>query len=244
MVDAPIVLGLVAVALLLAAIVVLKGGAKEEPAPSAAPAAAAAPAAPPAPNGRLQVFFGSQTGTAEGFAKTIADEARRRGFAPTVVDLEDFEADEFEDADWRAPTMVFAMATYGEGEPTDNSHVFFKWAKAAAKDGGGLLAGAKFAVFGLGNTQYQHFNAMGKLTDELLAALGGERCADLGLGDDDVDLGAAQESEIPNFKGSDLGHFSLVSADFWTSDHLSERSRSMDAFSGTRARGTLTLKRR
>ena len=35
---------------------------------------------------------------------------------------------------------------------------------------------------------------------------------------------AAQESEIPNFKGSDLGHFTLVSADFWTSDHLSERS--------------------
>ena len=55
---------------------------------------------------------------------------------------------------------------------------------------------------------------------------------------------AAQESEIPNFKGSDLGHFPLVSADFWTSDHLSERSRSVDAFSGTRARGTLTLKRR
>ena len=55
---------------------------------------------------------------------------------------------------------------------------------------------------------------------------------------------AGQESEIPNFKGSYLGRFSLVSADFWTSDHLSERSRSVDAFSGTRARGTLTLKRR
>ena len=45
-------------------------------------------------------------------------------------------------------------------------------------------------------------------------------------------------------KGSSLGRFPLVSADFWTSDHLSERSRSMDAFSGARARGTLTLKRR
>ena len=55
---------------------------------------------------------------------------------------------------------------------------------------------------------------------------------------------AAKESEIPNFKGSYLGRFPLVSADFWTSDHLSERSRSVDAFSGTRARGTLTLKRR
>ena len=55
---------------------------------------------------------------------------------------------------------------------------------------------------------------------------------------------AAKESEIPNFKGSYLGRFPLVSADFWTSDHLSERSRSVGACSGTRARGTLTLKRR
>ncbi|KAH8061337.1 calcium ion binding protein [Aureococcus anophagefferens] len=49
---------------------------------------------------------------------------------------------------------------------------------------------------------------------------------------------AAQESEIPNFKGSDLGRFPLVLADFWTSDHLSERPQSVDAFSGTRARNT------
>ena len=55
---------------------------------------------------------------------------------------------------------------------------------------------------------------------------------------------AAQESEIPSFKVSDLCHFPLVSADFWTSDHLSERSRSVDVFPVTRARGTLTLKRR
>jgi hypothetical protein len=55
---------------------------------------------------------------------------------------------------------------------------------------------------------------------------------------------AGQESEIPNFKGSFLGRFPLVSADFWTSDHLSERPRSVDAFLVTRARGTLTLKRR
>ena len=42
--------------------------------------------------------------------------------------------------------------------------------------------------------------------------------------------GAAKESDIPNFKGSFLGRVPLVSADFWTSDHPSERSRSVDAF--------------
>ena len=62
--------------------------------------------------------------------------------------------------------------------------------------------------------------------------------------DFDADRRAAKESEIPNFKGSYLGRFPLVSADFWTSDHLSERSRSVEVFLVTRARGTLTLKRR
>jgi hypothetical protein len=47
---------------------------------------------------------------------------------------------------------------------------------------------------------------------------------------------AAKGCEIPNFGGSYLGHFPLVSADFWTSDHLSERSRRVDAVSETRAR--------
>ena len=55
---------------------------------------------------------------------------------------------------------------------------------------------------------------------------------------------AGQESDMPNVKGSDLGRFPLVSADFWTSDHLSERSRRVDAVPGTRARGTLTSQRR
>ena len=61
--------------------------------------------------------------------------------------------------------------------------------------------------------------------------------------DECVGCRAAKESEIPNFKGSYLGRFPLVSADSWTSDHLSERSPSVHAFSGTRARETLTLKR-
>ena len=51
---------------------------------------------------------------------------------------------------------------------------------------------------------------------------------------------AGKGCDMPNFKG--LGRVPLVSADFWTNDELSERSRSVDAFVGTRARGTLKLK--
>ena len=42
---------------------------------------------------------------------------------------------------------------------------------------------------------------------------------------DDVAARAGKGCEIPNFKGSYLGRFPLVLADFWTRDHLSERSR-------------------
>jgi hypothetical protein len=38
--------------------------------------------------------------------------------------------------------------------------------------------------------------------------------------------GAGKDRELP--KGSELGRLPLVSADFWTSDHRSERSRSVD----------------
>jgi ATP-binding cassette subfamily F protein 2 len=55
--------------------------------------------------------------------------------------------------------------------------------------------------------------------------------------------GAGKESDMPDFKGSYLGRFPLVSAVFGTSDHRSERSRRVDVFSGTTARGTRTLKR-
>ena len=53
---------------------------------------------------------------------------------------------------------------------------------------------------------------------------------------------AAQGCEILNFQGSYLGQFLLVSADFWTSDHLSSSSRKVDAFSDTFDRQTLKLK--
>ena len=42
---------------------------------------------------------------------------------------------------------------------------------------------------------------------------------------------AAKGCEILNFQGSYLSQFPLVSAHFWTSDHLSSSSRTVNAFS-------------
>ena len=44
------------------------------------------------------------------------------------------------------------------------------------------LTGLNYAVFGLGNKTYEHFNAMGKYVDKRLEELGATRIYDLGLG--------------------------------------------------------------
>src|SRR5580692_5326850 len=56
--------------------------------PALASSAAPALVAPPKP---LVVFYGSQTGTAEGLAKKTLKEAEKHGFAPKLVDLAKFE---------------------------------------------------------------------------------------------------------------------------------------------------------
>uniref|UniRef100_A0A8C8HAZ6 Flavodoxin-like domain-containing protein n=1 Tax=Oncorhynchus tshawytscha TaxID=74940 RepID=A0A8C8HAZ6_ONCTS len=79
---------------------------------------------------------------------------------------------------------VFCMATYGEGDPTDNAQDFYDW----MQETNGELNRVNFAVFGLGNKTYEHLNAMGKYTDKRLEELGGRRIYDLGMGDDDGTL--------------------------------------------------------
>ena len=123
---------------------------------------------------------------------------------------------------------IFLMATYGEGEPTDNAQQFVNIMKGksgitniykvnesdlnAADSTVSLdeatlsstnnssdtnnnserdktfLNDLEYAVFGLGNKQYEHYNNMSKFVDLSLSKCGAQRIVGLGLGDDDDDL--------------------------------------------------------
>lgn len=176
------------------------------------------------PGGHITLYYGSQTGTAETFAKDIEREGEENGFKMEVIDLEDIEDDilasvlkEQKKDDRGKNRAIFVMATYGEGEPTDNAVSFMRFLKNGSTedemDDGeekkgddflnqntSLFLNLEYAVFGLGNRQYEHFNSTGKQVDSFLERGGALRIAKLGLGDDDNDL----EGDFENWKDNIL----------------------------------------
>ncbi|CAG4989605.1 unnamed protein product [Parnassius apollo] len=133
----------------------------------------------------LVVFYGSQTGTGEEFASRLAKEGIRYKMKGMVADPEECDMEELIKLPGIPNSLaVFCMATYGEGDPTDNAMEFYDWLKNGDPD----LTGLNYAVFGLGNKTYEHYNAVAIYLDKRLEELGATRVYELGLGDDDANI--------------------------------------------------------
>ncbi|XP_077995276.1 NADPH--cytochrome P450 reductase-like isoform X2 [Glandiceps talaboti] len=133
----------------------------------------------------MVVFYGSQTGTAEEFAGRLAKDAQRYGMKAMVADPEECDMEDLTRlGEIENSFAVFCLATYGEGDPTDNAQEMYEW----LQEGGHELHELKFSVFALGNKTYEHYNEIGIYVDKRMAELGAERVYDLGLGDDDGNL--------------------------------------------------------
>ena len=75
----------------------------------------------------VRICFGTQTGTAEKFSKQLAtklDERYGDGTKLEVVDMENYDHEACLEGE---KLIFFLTATYGDGEPTDNSVKFYEW---------------------------------------------------------------------------------------------------------------------
>ncbi|KIW75335.1 hypothetical protein Z517_10076 [Fonsecaea pedrosoi CBS 271.37] len=136
----------------------------------------------------LVVFFGSQTGTAQDYAGKLAKEGHSRfGLKTLVADIEDYDYENLVDFPSDS-AAIFVLATYGEGEPTDNAVDFWQFITDQnppfASDKETPLSSLKYAMFGLGNSTYEHFNAVVRKVDSCLEAHGASRLCETGEGDD------------------------------------------------------------
>jgi cytochrome P450/NADPH-cytochrome P450 reductase len=90
----------------------------------------------------ISIYYGSNTGTCEAFARRLADDAMGYGFTAEIHSLDD--------AAQIVPKhnpVVFIAASY-EGKPADNAAHFFEW---LTNLNGEQLEGVNYAVFGCGH---------------------------------------------------------------------------------------------
>lgn len=138
----------------------------------------------------MPIFYGSQTGTAFGFAKKLGQEVIRYGGKSKVIDLATFDVA----ALLKEKLVVFIVATYGAGGPTDNARKFYDWIKSSANSTSDFLSNLKFAVFGCGDKLYRNYNRMAKTVTEGLLSRGATKICETGIGNasDDIEGDFAQ----------------------------------------------------
>jgi cytochrome P450/NADPH-cytochrome P450 reductase len=145
--------------------------------------------APPA-DGKLKpmhVFYGSNTGTCEAFARRLADDATGYGYAAKIASLDSTMQNLPKDG-----PVVFISASY-EGQPPDNAAHFFAWLNELK---GSELEGVNYAAFGCGHHDWSStFYRVPKAIDELAEKNGGNRLCDIGLAD------AANSDMFTDFDG-------------------------------------------
>ncbi|KAH7336792.1 bifunctional P-450:NADPH-P450 reductase [Rhizoctonia solani] len=124
----------------------------------------------------LYVLYGSNSGSCEGFAQTIASKAAGKGFCAKI--------DALDSATNNIPTdgpIVIVTASF-EGEPADNAGHFVKALKISENIND--FHGVSFAVFGAGNHEWaQTYQRVPRSIDATLEKKGAKRLLELGEGD-------------------------------------------------------------
>lgn len=151
------------------------------------PAGAVAPAQPQgaAAAAPITLLSASQTGNARRLAEQLRDDLIAAQLDVVLVNAGDYKFKQIA----QEKLLLVVTSTQGEGDPPEEAIALYKYLfskKAPA------LPDTQFAVFGLGDSSYEHFAKTGKDFDSRLAALGAQRLHD--RVDADVDYPSQAEA--------------------------------------------------
>eukprot|EP01071_Lankesteria_metandrocarpae_P001408 Lankesteria_metandrocarpae@DN1524_c0_g1_i1.p1 len=135
---------------------------------------------------RVYVYWGSQTGSAEGLGERLAIEISQSPLLEGIaIDCDDFNETAFTEEQYK----IFVLATYGEGDPTDSARSMCKWLQKIDSDQPWATT-QFYAVCGLGNSSYIHFNRTAKVVDQQMERINSKRMFSIGLCDENEDTDA------------------------------------------------------
>ncbi|MBD2498596.1 nitric oxide synthase oxygenase [Nostoc sp. FACHB-280] len=112
---------------------------------------------------RILILYASETGTAEGFARTAARQLNR--YRPKVMALDEYDKTHLSSE----KLVLIVTSTFGNGEMPGNGKQFLFWLR---KQPPGSLMSLNYSVLGLGSTVYEQFCAAGIAVDKALARSG------------------------------------------------------------------------
>ncbi|MFM1280548.1 NADPH-dependent assimilatory sulfite reductase flavoprotein subunit [Yersinia enterocolitica] len=132
------------------------------------PGAVVAPAVAAPAAVTITLISASQTGNARRLAEQLRDDLLAAKLNVNLVNAGDYKFKQIA----QERLLVIVASTQGEGEPAEEAVTLHKFlfSKKAPK-----LPEMAFAVFGLGDTSYEHFCQAGKDFDNKLAELGAQR---------------------------------------------------------------------
>ncbi|VVC36307.1 Riboflavin synthase-like beta-barrel,Flavoprotein pyridine nucleotide cytochrome [Cinara cedri] len=134
---------------------------------------------------RLLILYGSQTGCAQEVAERIWRESKWLYYNGPIVAMDDYPIEKliFE------KKIIFVCSTTGQGDQPDNMKITWKFLLRKNLPSNSLK-NVEFAVLGLGDSSYVKFNHVAKKLYRRLIQLGGKPVCNIGLADDQHDIGA------------------------------------------------------
>ncbi|KAL1138647.1 hypothetical protein AAG570_008709 [Ranatra chinensis] len=133
---------------------------------------------------KILILYGSETGTAQDVAERIWREAKNLQFKGPVMAMDEFDITQL----IYQPLVIFVCSTTGQGDQPLNMKNFWRYLLRKSLPSNSLSE-MKFAVVGLGDSSYVKFNYAAKKLYKRLISLGGIAICDVGLADDQHDLG-------------------------------------------------------
>jgi len=166
-------------------------------------------------NGRIDIYFGSNTGTCEDLSHRLCNDSKQLGFKATVRPLDAVASEGFQ-----KDRLVLVVTSTYNGQPPDNAKIFAKYCKGIEPNS---LSDVTVAIIGVGNSNWKSFQVFPSYIETTLRSAGAKILCSRCVADEEKDL----KGEIQSWIGSELwpSAFRFVGLDSNTSADIVDIDR-------------------